>query len=204
MPVPPRASTSSSPAPTAAATPRSGSSAASAARVHHRLRIIDGFTARVPRRAVRRLAASGAVRSLSRDSRLHVSSTTDPGADAAAATTAFLRKATGADALDAGLLAGAGVDVAVVDSGVVAVGSLAAPGALVRGPDFSNERRVPALAGLDTFGHGTHVAGVIAGRDPLTGYQGVAPGRARRRRSRSPAPTAPPASPRCCARYDWI
>jgi serine protease AprX len=143
--------------------------------VHGRLRIIDGFTASVPRCALPRLRRSGAVRSLSRDSRLHVSGTADPGADQAAATTAFLRTATGARVLDENQLAGAGVDVAVIDSGVVPVGSLGEPGALVTGPDFSNERRIPTLDGMDTFGHGTHVAGVIAGSDPLTGYAGVAP-----------------------------
>jgi serine protease AprX len=143
--------------------------------VDRRLRIIDGFTARIPQRALPRLERSRAVRSLSRNSRLHVSSTTDPGADLATATTAFLRIATGAAVLDRDRLAGAGVDVAVVDSGVVPVGNLAEPGALVKGPDFSNERRTAALDGMDTFGHGTHVAGVIAGSDPLTGYEGVAP-----------------------------
>ncbi len=34
----------------------------------------------------------------------------------------------------------------------------------------------PDLRGLDTFGHGSHMAGVIAGDDPATGYRGVAPG----------------------------
>ena len=32
------------------------------------------------------------------------------------------------------------------------------------------------LRNLDTFGHGTHLAGLIAGRDPITGFAGVAPG----------------------------
>ena len=67
------------------------------------------------------------------------------------------------------------MDVALIDSGVVPVGSLAQPGRVVNGPDFSSETRDPRLAGLDTFGHGTHLAGLIAGRDPLTGFAGVAP-----------------------------
>jgi serine protease AprX len=71
---------------------------------------------------------------------------------------------------------GRGVDVALVDSGVVPVGSLAQRGRVVYGPDFSSERGDRDLRNLDTFGHGTHLAGLIAGRDPITGFSGVAPG----------------------------
>jgi serine protease AprX len=70
---------------------------------------------------------------------------------------------------------GRGVDVALVDSGVVPIGSLAQQGRVVYGPDFSAERNDPDLRNLDTFGHGTHLAGLIAGRDPSTGFTGVAP-----------------------------
>ena len=46
------------------------------------------------------------------------------------------------------------------------VRGLASPGQVVNGPDLSFESQIPSLATLDTFGHGTHMAGVIAGRDP--------------------------------------
>jgi serine protease AprX len=99
---------------------------------------------------------------------------TDPGAAAAAASSALVASATGAETLSR--LDGAGVGVALIDSGVVPVGSLARPGTLMTGPDLSDERDDPDLAGLDTFGHGSHLAGLIAGHDPLTGFSGAAPG----------------------------
>jgi serine protease AprX len=75
-----------------------------------------------------------------------------------------------------GGLTGAGVDVALIDSGVLGVAALDCPGKLVRGPDFSVDAYDPDLRGLDAFGHGSHMAGVIAGDDAETGYQGIAPG----------------------------
>ncbi len=71
---------------------------------------------------------------------------------------------------------GAGVDVAVVDTGMVPVPALAAPGKVIQGPDFSDQAGNPRFAHLDTYGHGTHVAGIIAGDDPQSGFRGIAPG----------------------------
>jgi len=72
----------------------------------------------------------------------------------------------GGSGIAAGAPDGSGVDVALIDSGVVPIGSLAAPGRVIQGPDFSSERRDRRLATLDTFGHGTHLAGVIAAAAP--------------------------------------
>jgi len=71
----------------------------------------------------------------------------------------------GADELWAAGYTGAGVDVAVIDTGVAPIAELSTTNVFV-GPDLSLEGNIDEVAGLDTFGHGTHMAGIIAGRTP--------------------------------------
>ena len=80
---------------------------------------------------------------------------------------------------------GKGVDVALIDTGVSPVAGLAGPGKIVYGPDLSVESQSPDLTNLDTNGHGTFMAGIIAGKDgaltepyaaaPASAFRGVAP-----------------------------
>jgi serine protease AprX len=68
---------------------------------------------------------------------------------------------------------GAGVDVAVIDTGVAPVPGLDGAGKVVAGPDLSLDAPGAAVAGLDGFGHGTFMAGLIAGRDAGVGGSAV-------------------------------
>jgi len=84
---------------------------------------------------------------------------------------------------------GQGIDVAVIDTGVAPVPGL---DNVVDGPDLSFESQAPYgleantdLPYNDAFGHGTHMASIIAGRDVTTApygtddstkFSGVAPG----------------------------
>jgi serine protease AprX len=86
----------------------------------------------------------------------------------------------GADRMRGRGFTGRGVGVALVDTGVVPVDGLTS-GNVVNGPDLSFESQSPDHRYLDTFGHGTHMAGIIAGNEPAglldsDRFQGIAPG----------------------------
>ncbi len=137
--------------------------AAVGGRVTNRLAIIDGFSASVPASAVSRLATEPGIVSVTADSRGHLLSTYDPTTDTGSLATAEQRIGARA-AWDAGYT-GRGVDIALIDSGVAPVTGLNTPGKIINGPDFSLEGPASNLRYIDTYGHGTHMAGLIAGRD---------------------------------------
>lgn len=86
-----------------------------------------------------------------------------------------VRSAIGGQAADAAGITGAGVDVALIDTGAVPVPGLDGDAALVRGPDLSFDRQSGLPDGLDGYGHGTHLAGIIAGRSDKAN-KGIASG----------------------------
>src|SRR5437763_3527803 len=70
---------------------------------------------------------------------------------------------------------GTGVGIALVDTGVAPVPGL--PSAhIVNGPDLSFESQGSTVRYLDTYGHGTHMAGIMVGNDTSVSFKGLAPG----------------------------
>lgn len=164
---------------------------AAGGRVVRRVGIIDGLVARVPSEALGPLRDAPGVASVTVDRELAPAGAassavsgydhqTDPGSMLATAEVVRARYL-----WDRGVT-GEGIDVAVIDSGVAPVEGLSGPGKIVNGPDLSFESQDPSIRYLDTNGHGTHLSGIIAGRDPgvpagreakeTKGFLGIAPG----------------------------
>ena len=150
--------------------------------VTRRLDIIGGVAARLAPDAYRTLNEQS-VFSITPDNLLTASSiSTTSSTPVATGTLPEIERLIGATELWSDGATGKGVGVALIDTGVVPVPGLDTPGKVVNGPDFSMETDNPELAGLDTAGHGTHMASIIAGRDATasprnigSGYMGVAP-----------------------------
>lgn len=133
--------------------------------------IIDGFVAEVPAAAVPELRRLDGVHSVTLNSRVRLLGTVDgvepdkfPGSWLKVAKNTKLRE------MWQHGFTGEGVDVALIDSGAAPVEGLAMQ--LINGPDLSFDSQASNLTNVDTYGHGTHLAGLIAGRDSA-----IAPGK---------------------------
>ena len=133
-------------------------------RVTHELPVVDGFAARVPRSAVTALGQAPDVAVLSADRQVRVQAAPVEAATATPAVAPSVVRAPGAWAAGA---TGRGVTVALVDTGIADVPDLAGRVLPVRddlgltsGPclDLSGEHTC-----RDSYGHGTFMAGLIAG-----------------------------------------
>jgi serine protease AprX len=151
-------------------------------RITARLSIVNGFSARIPARKIRALAAIPGVRRVTRNAAVEAQDVR-----ASDVTTAFPFSGNAPQSwnTDVAEATGKGVGVAVIDTGIA--GDL---------PDFrvsttDSRSRVVASAIIhpdavsagDSYGHGTHVAGIIAGNSWNRGtadlsrgkYLGIAP-----------------------------
>jgi len=94
------------------------------------------------------------------------------GADLVTTTLESVNEAIGAQSLHRRGITGEGVGVALIDSGVVPVPGLANT-RVTLGPDLSLDAPAEQLHYMDAYGHGTHLAGIIAGNGGE--FLGVAP-----------------------------
>jgi serine protease AprX len=146
---------------------------------------VAGATAPVRQATVARLAAAPAVASLSPDRAMQAMSLGSDAADEAGSMD-LVADTIGARELWRRGITGAGVGVALLDTGVAPVHGLNSSDKVIVGPDLSFESQSWRTRNLDTYGHGTHMAGIIAGREgPRLGgaayaatrlrYHGIAP-----------------------------
>lgn len=150
-----------------------------------RLQVIGGLVAEIPGDQVARLADAPSIHSVTPNHRIRLHSHGGYEAeDDEASMYRIAQKVIKADEMWEHGFTGRGIDVALIDSGVVPVKGLKTSGKVLHGPDLSFESQVDDLRHLDSFGHGTHMAGIIAGRDDgasVTGqrddddFLGVAP-----------------------------
>ena len=141
------------------------------------------LVADMPSDAAAALRAEVGVRAVTPDASVHLQGVGPTGTEGDMTNVARL---TGATTFWRNGYSGQGIDVALLDSGVLPVEGLMTSNKLVIGPDLSFESQIPNLRNLDTFGHGTNMAGIIAGRDSGTSpstyatdnshFLGMAPG----------------------------
>ena len=145
--------------------------------VTRRLDIVDGVAATVPRSVLAALEDEEGVYAVSPNRPVHVQAKAGP----VEAIRSAYRDSTGASALAADGISGKGVTVALVDTGVAKVTDVTGrvlnvtdpvTGVTDRCVDFSGEGQCG-----DSYGHGTFMAGIIAGSGASSGgrWKGMAP-----------------------------
>jgi serine protease AprX len=129
-----------------------------------RLSIVDGAVAQVSGQAVERLRRYPGILSVTPNSEISLLGSVD-GVDPNKFPGSWLKVAKNTKLIEMWQRGwtGAGVDVALIDSGVAPVEGIATR--VINGPDLSFESQAATLTNFDTYGHGTHLAGLIAGRD---------------------------------------
>ena len=143
------------------------------------LPIVGGFAAVVPAAGIAALELSPGVAAVSPDRAMAMQAT--PAAEPSGPRNVY-RSVIGADSLRADGVTGAGVTVALIDTGVAEVPDLADRIVPVYDDGRRTWGRCVNLSGektcADSYGHGTFMAGLIAGTGASSGgeFAGVAPG----------------------------
>ena len=142
------------------------------------LPIAHAIAVTIPARAISSLATLSTIRTISLDAKIHMLGAPDPNKIRSVYT-----KSVNADKMWSSGYSGSGVGVALVDTGVASVPDLAGhvipvttdPLGLTSAPcaNFSGESNCN-----DSYGHGTFIAGIIAGSGVSSNgaYAGMAPG----------------------------
>ncbi|MEA2506550.1 MAG: serine protease AprX [Actinomycetota bacterium] len=146
----------------------------SGGKVQRSIAIINGFTAMLPSTSISSLRNQPGIFSVDRDRPVHLNSTSD-GYDATADNGSMyhtMKSIKAAEFWKAGFT-GQGVGVALLDTGVVPVDGMTSTNTdgtskVTQGPDLSLDNSTPQMRYLDGFGHGTFMAGIIAGKDDGT------------------------------------
>jgi serine protease AprX len=136
--------------------------------VTQHLHIIHAFAAELPARAALDLARDARVRWISLDAPVARSGKPAPPPPPAPTTNTYLDTLRVRDTWNLGLT-GSGIGVAIIDSGVSNHNDLSLSSRVSLNPN--------ATSVVDNFGHGTHVAGIIAGNGTSSNgkFKGVAP-----------------------------
>jgi len=138
--------------------------------VKYRYRLINGIAGAATPAAIKRLSESDSVDEIYLDNSTHISA---PAADSSGSEAINPAKYVNADKLWAKGIDGKGVTVAVIDSGIDK-NHPDLEGKVVGEKNFVDDE----ISADDLLGHGTMVAGIIAGSGAASGgkYKGIAPG----------------------------
>jgi Subtilase family len=132
--------------------------------VDFQLPLIDGFAATIPSDTMGVLSAAPGVEKVTPDGEVHFNMAGD-GYDGGTNMGSLYNtaKAIGATQLWNQGITGEGIDVAVIDTGVTPSSEFS--GRLLNGPDLSFDSQRSSTRYIDGYGHGTHMASIIAARD---------------------------------------
>jgi serine protease AprX len=139
--------------------------------VEAQLALIGGFSATVPVANLGELAADPSVHSVTEDVSLSPreydddDESEDGWGGAGETTLKDVAYTINADNFWSSGYRGDGVDIAVIDTGISPVEGLDRSARVINGPDLSFESQNPEFMYLDSNGHGTHMAGIIAAYD---------------------------------------